>query len=119
MKRWEKRHYSLQIIAQTFGVHPQAIRLYEREGLITSVRSGKERYYAPAEVERLRVIIQLRQELGINLAGIEVILGMRDRLQQLREMVQELGGPETSKNLTATSPAGPLVEKRIPIKEEP
>lgn len=80
----EERYYSLKVVAELLGVHPQAIRLYEREGLITSVRSGSERYYSTRQIERLRVIVRLRQELGVNLAGIEVILHMREQLLELR-----------------------------------
>ena len=85
-----QRYYSLKFVAQTLGVHPQAIRLYEREGLVSSIQCGPERYYAVSQIERLRVIVQLRQELGINLAGIEVILHMRDRLQELSRQAAEL-----------------------------
>ncbi len=83
MTATETRYYSLKIVAETLGVHPQAIRLYEREGLITSVRTEGERYYSGQQIERLRVIVRLRQELGVNLAGIEVILNLRDRLLEL------------------------------------
>lgn len=107
-----KRYYSIQVVAQTLGVHPQAIRLYEREGLITSVRSGKERYYSTAQIERLRVIVQLRQELGINLAGIEVILDMRERLLKLQQLMAELHSPRTPE------PIRPPAPPRIPVKEE-
>lgn len=85
-----QRYYSLKVVAQTLGIHPQAIRLYEREGLISSMQCGTERYYAVSQIERLRVIVQLRQELGINLAGIEVILHMRDRLQALSRQEEGL-----------------------------
>ncbi|MGQ9920176.1 MAG: MerR family transcriptional regulator [Desulfobacca sp.] len=85
-----QRYYSLKIVAQTLGVHPQAIRLYEREGLVSSIQCGAERYYAVSQIERLRVIVQLRQELGVNLAGIEVILHMRERLQALARQVAGL-----------------------------
>lgn len=96
MTSTETRYYSLKIVAETLGVHPQAIRLYEREGLITSVRTGGERYYSYQQIERLRVIIRLRQELGVNLAGIEVILNMRDRLLELTQG-RNLPEPVTSR----------------------
>ncbi|MBW1918177.1 MAG: MerR family transcriptional regulator [Deltaproteobacteria bacterium] len=117
MPQLQKRYYSIQAVAQTLGVHPQAIRLYEREGLITSVRSGKNRYYALRQIERLRVILQLRQELGVNLAGIEVILNMRDRLMELQKTVAELSGPGTSTR-RPSPPAPPLEPPRIIVKEE-
>ncbi|MFP3869012.1 MAG: MerR family transcriptional regulator [Desulfobacteraceae bacterium] len=117
MPQSQKRYYSLQVVAQSLGVHPQAIRLYEREGLITSVRSGKNRYYAVHQIERLRIILQLRQELGVNLAGIEVILRMRDRLVELQKTVAELSGTGTSTQ--RPSPPGPPLETtRILVKEE-
>ena len=85
MPQTKQRYYSIKVVAETLGIHPQAIRLYEREGLISSLRCEQERYYSLAQIERLRVIVQLRQELGINLAGIEVILHMRDRLQEFSQ----------------------------------
>jgi MerR family transcriptional regulator/heat shock protein HspR len=113
----EKRYYSLQVVADTLGVHPQAIRLYEREGLISSVRCGLERYYSLLQIDRLRVIVQLRQELGINLAGIEVILHMRDRLQ---EFSQRAAGLLPSDYQAPTPPApGQAARKvKIPVRDD-
>ncbi len=112
MPQTEKRYYSLKIVAETLGVHPQAIRLYEREGLVSSVRCGVERYYAMSQIERLRVIIQLRQELGINLAGIEVILNMRDRLQKFSQRSATL---LTSDYMPPTRPAPGKPGKKVKI----
>jgi MerR family transcriptional regulator/heat shock protein HspR len=112
MSQTHTRYYSLKVVADTLGVHPQAIRLYEREGLVSSIRCESERYYSPAQIDRLRVIVQLRQELGINLAGIEVILHMRDRL---REFAQRTASPQPLENQTLTPP----VEKiNIPIRDD-
>ncbi|AEB08051.1 MerR family transcriptional regulator [Desulfobacca acetoxidans] len=110
MLQTEKRYYSLQIVATTLGVHPQAIRLYEREGLISSMRCGSERYYTISQIERLRVIVQLRQELGVNLAGIEVILHMRDRLQTLSQKADT--SPEPGPDFK------PPAKITIPIRHE-
>jgi MerR family transcriptional regulator/heat shock protein HspR len=117
MPQTAKRYFSLKVVADTLGVHPQAIRLYEREGLITSVRCGLDRYYAPSQIDRLRVIIQLRQELGINLAGIEVILHMRDRL---REFSQRAAGRLPADNQAPSSPAPgrPVKKVTIPVRDD-
>jgi MerR family transcriptional regulator/heat shock protein HspR len=115
MPQKEKRYYSLQVVAETLRVHPQAIRLYEREGLISSVRCGLDRYYSPAQIDRLRVIVQLRQELGINLAGIEVILHMRDRL---REFSERAAGLVPSDYLAPSSPAPANQEIKIPVRDD-
>jgi MerR family transcriptional regulator, heat shock protein HspR len=116
MSQTEQRYFSLQVVAKSLGVHPQAIYLYEREGLISSVRCGLDRYYSPAQIDRLRVIVQLRQELGINLAGIEVILHMRDRLREFSERAAGLVPSEYE----APSPPVPADKKiKIPVRDEP
>ncbi len=115
MSQTEKRYYSLQVVAETLRVHPQAIRLYEREGLISSVRCGLDRYYSPSQIDRLRVIVQLRQELGINLAGIEVILHMRDRLREFSERAAGL----VPSDYQAPSPPAPASKKvKIPVRDD-
>ncbi len=115
MSQTEKRYYSLQVVAETLRIHPQAIRLYEREGLISSVRCGLDRYYSPTQIDRLRVIVQLRQELGINLAGIEVILHMRDRLQGVLRARRR----PRALRLPAPSPPAPANKKiKIPVRDD-
>jgi MerR family transcriptional regulator/heat shock protein HspR len=113
MSKPEKRYFSLKVVAETLQIHPQAIYLYEREGLISSVRCGLDRYYSPSQIDRLRVIVQLRQELGINLAGIEVILHMRDRL---REFSERAAGLVPSDYQEAAAPA--IKKIKIPIRDE-
>jgi MerR family transcriptional regulator, heat shock protein HspR len=117
MSQTEKRYYSLKIVAETLGVHPQAIRLYEREGLISSVRCGLERYYSPAQIDRLRVIVQLRQELGINLAGIEVILHMRDRLREFSQRTATFL-PSDYQPPAPAAPGRPPKKVKIPVRDD-
>src|SRR5450759_1180583 len=72
------------VVARRFGVHPQTLRLYEREGLIRPARSsGKTRLYDLETVERLEIILTLTRELGVNLAGVEVILDLKSRLARM------------------------------------
>src|SRR6476619_620144 len=80
--------YVISIAAQILGVHPQTLRLYEREGLVEPQRSGgKIRLYSERDIERVRRVIRLTNELGVNLAGAEAILYMRERsLEMYREM---------------------------------
>jgi len=112
MTQSKKHYFSLEVVARRLSLHPQAIRYYEREGLITSVSSGSGRYYAASEVERLHVIAQLRQHLGVNLAGIEVILGMRERIKELSKLVAELDS-----GLSPSPEPEPAIT--IPVREEP
>lgn len=79
------------VIAKRFGVHPQTLRLYEREGLIRPARSsGNTRLYDMETVERLEIILTLTRELGVNLAGVEVILDLKSRLARMEGEVGRL-----------------------------
>ncbi len=78
-------------VARRFGVHPQTLRLYEREGLIRPARSsGNTRLYDLETVERLEIILTLTRELGVNLAGVEVILELKSRLKRMEGEVGRL-----------------------------
>ena len=79
------------VVARRFGVHPQTLRLYEREGLIRPARSsGNTRLYDLETVERLEIILTLTRELGVNLAGVEVILELKSRLARMEGEVGRL-----------------------------
>ena len=74
----------ISAVAEMFEIHPQTLRLYEREGLLLPSRSeGNTRLYTDEDIERLEVILKLTRELGVNLAGVEIILNMRVRRQLL------------------------------------
>lgn len=83
--------YMISIVAQMLTIHPQTLRLYEREGLIKPSRTdGNTRLYSHRDVEKLRLILRLTRELGVNLAGVEVILGMRDKMKEMQEEIDRL-----------------------------
>jgi len=87
-RRRETRFVMISVVAERFDVHPQTLRMYEREGLLTPVRSaGNTRLYDEDTLKRLETILFLTRELGVNLAGVEVILNLR---QQMSEMQQEV-----------------------------
>ena len=80
----------ISVVAEMFDVHPQTLRTYEREGLIRPSRTeGNTRLYSEEDVERIDLILRLTNELGVNLAGVEVILNMRDRMEQMRREAAE------------------------------
>ena len=77
--------YTISAIAQHYGVHQQTLRLYEREGLLKPSRSdGNVRLYSDEDIERLEVILKLTRDLGVNLAGVEIILNMREKMDQMQ-----------------------------------
>jgi MerR family transcriptional regulator/heat shock protein HspR len=83
-------YYHISSVALRFNIHPQTLRLYEREGLLRPSRSeGNTRLYTEEDLKQLEVILNLIRELGVNLAGVEVILNMRERMRQMEIQVSE------------------------------
>lgn len=110
-------------VAEKYGIHPQTLRMYEREGLLRPARSeGKTRRYDPETIERLEIILSLTRHLGVNLAGVEVILHMKERMEKMQGEVRQLvvalreeadssRGADRSLALTRITP-GALVRKQ-------
>ena len=85
MKVRKAKKYTISVVAEEYAIHPQTLRLYEREGLIKPSRSAKgTRYYTEEDVERLELILNLTRDLGVNLAGVEIILNMREKMNQMQ-----------------------------------
>ena len=87
----KKTGYMISSVAETFQIHPQTLRLYERLGLLTPSRSdGNTRLYTEEDLQRLEIILTLTRELGVNLAGVEVILNMREKMELMQKQVEEM-----------------------------
>ena len=87
----DEPRYVISVAAQLLQVHPQTLRLYEREGLIEPGRSrGRIRLYSDRDIERLRMMQRLTNDLGVNLAGAEVILNMRESILDLQRELAEI-----------------------------
>ena len=81
--------YMISAVAELFGIHPQTLRLYEREGLLRPSRTeGNTRVYTDEDLEQLQTILNLR-ELGVNLAGVDIILNMRVKMQRMQEEISQ------------------------------
>ena len=90
MRKKAKAAYMISAVAEQYGVHPQTLRLYEREGLLKPSRSdGNTRLYTDEDIERLEVILKLTRDLGVNLAGVEIILNMREKMAVMEKQMQE------------------------------
>ncbi|HVP91387.1 MAG TPA: helix-turn-helix transcriptional regulator [Terriglobales bacterium] len=89
-KEAPRQYYHISSVAKMYRLHPQTLRLYEREGLITPSRSGgNTRLYSAEDLKRLELILDLIRDLGVNLAGVEVILNMREKMAQIEAEVGE------------------------------
>ena len=85
MKRKPKT-YTISAVADQYGIHPQTLRLYEREGLLKPSRSeGNTRLYTDPDLARLELILSLTRDLGVNLAGVEIILNMREKMDAMQQ----------------------------------
>ncbi|MBV9302840.1 MAG: helix-turn-helix transcriptional regulator [Acidobacteriaceae bacterium] len=103
-----KAAYMISAVAEQYAIHPQTLRLYEREGLLAPSRSeGNTRLYTDEDLERLEVILKLTRELGVNLAGVEIILNMREKMDAMQKQMQ--GFVETlNRELSARAARRPL-----------
>ncbi len=120
----EQKFVMISVVADRYGIHPQTLRLYEREGLIKPVRSaGNTRLYDEEALRRLEIILTLTRDLGVNLAGVEVILNMKEQmdkmqgdldrmLQVVRQMADERRHSIEHKHALVKIQSGPLTKIR-------
>jgi MerR family transcriptional regulator, heat shock protein HspR len=88
-KRKNKGAYMISSVAEMYDIHPQTLRLYEREGLLRPSRSdGNTRLYTDEDLERLEFILNLARDLGVNIAGIAIVLQMRERMEEMNRQMQ-------------------------------
>jgi MerR family transcriptional regulator/heat shock protein HspR len=88
-KKKARAGYMISSVAELYQLHPQTLRLYERVGLLKPSRSeGNTRLYTDADLERLEVILTLTREMGVNLAGIEIILNMREKMSEMQRQMK-------------------------------
>ena len=117
----------ISAVAEQYQIHPQTLRLYEREGLLKPSRSdGNTRLYTDQDLERLEVILKLTRDLGVNLAGVEIILNMRERMEEMQRQISVfVSSLNTEINQRSSRPAVsaqpgnsliPVIELRRPKK---
>src|SRR5512142_1776577 len=89
-KRKGKGAYMISVVAEMYDIHPQTLRLYEREGLLKPSRTeGNTRLYTEDDLKRLEFILSLARDLGVNIAGIGIILNMREKMEQMQQQMQD------------------------------
>ena len=107
-------YYMISAVSAKYNIHPQTLRLYEREGLLRPRRSlGNARHYTATDIERLEHILSLSRELGVNLAGIDVILNMRERMAALQDEIARLMQLLEEQLLRASGDGGPNALVRL------
>jgi MerR family transcriptional regulator/heat shock protein HspR len=119
-KRKSKGAYMISAVAEMYEIHPQTLRLYEREGLLQPSRTvGNTRLYTDEDLERLEFILNLARELGVNIAGIAIILQMRERMEEMNRQMQDFVDYVRTEMLTKMQQAMPASEGAIVALRRP
>jgi MerR family transcriptional regulator/heat shock protein HspR len=107
----------ISAVAEMYGIHPQTLRLYEREGLLKPSRTeGNTRLYTDEDLQRLEFILSLARDLGVNISGIAIILQMRERMEEMQRQIQEFVTYIQQEVLNrATAAADPAKGAIVPI----
>lgn len=117
-KKKAKGVYMISAVAEMYEIHPQTLRLYEREGLLKPSRTeGNTRYYTDEDLERLEFILNLARDLGVNIAGIAIILQMRERMEEMNRQMQSFVEYVRTEMLSRVQAAAPSTAGAIvPLK---
>jgi len=91
MYGYDEPVFLISVVAKVLNIHPQTLRQYEREGLITPSRTeGKMRLYSQRDIDRIKMILRLTRELGVNLAGVDIILRLKEQIEEMEKEIEEL-----------------------------
>src|SRR5437588_7437733 len=117
-KRKSKGAYMISAVAEMYGIHPQTLRLYEREGLLKPSRTeGNTRLYTEEDLQRLEFILSLARDLGVNISGIAIILQMRERMEEMQRQIQEfVASLQQEMTARATAAADPSKGAIVPVR---
>jgi MerR family transcriptional regulator/heat shock protein HspR len=119
-KRKSKGAYMISSVAEMYEIHPQTLRLYEREGLLKPSRTeGNTRLYTDEDLERLEFILTLARDLGVNISGIAIILQMRERMEQMQTEMQEFMRNLQKEMLARVGQPSPEQGAIVPIRRIP
>ena len=113
MKNYEEPLFLISVVAKILSIHPQTLRQYEREGLVEPSRTdGRMRLYSQKDVDRVKMILRLTRDLGVNLAGVDVILQLKEKMDEFESTIEELRA-----RLDASQSDAPSSKKSI-VKRE-
>ncbi len=112
--QYDEPVYLISIVAKILDIHPQTLRQYERENLITPARSnGRIRMYSQRDIDKIKLILRLTRELGVNLAGVDIILRLKDNVDDMEDNIADLRHEIARlKNINSVAPNKSLVTKK-------
>lgn len=114
MHHYDEPVYLISIVSKILDIHPQTLRQYERENLITPSRSnGRIRLYSQRDIDRIKLILRLTRELGVNLAGVDIILNLKESIDAMEKEIADLRHEvQVAKNAHSVAPEKSLVAKK-------
>ncbi len=114
MHTYDEPVYLISIVSKILNIHPQTLRQYERENLITPSRSdGRIRLYSQRDIDRIKLILRLTREMGVNLAGVDVVLRLKEQMEQMEQEIAELRHAlAKAKHSASVPPEKSLVAKK-------
>lgn len=114
MHHYDEPVYLISIVARILDIHPQTLRQYERENLIRPSRSdGRIRLYSQRDIDKIKMILRLTRELGVNLAGVDIVMRLKDKMEMMEQEMAELRHElARAKNATTVPPEKSLVTSR-------
>ena len=113
MHGYDEPVYLISVVAKALNIHPQTLRQYEREGLVTPSRTnGKMRLYSQRDIDRINMILRLTRDLGVNLAGVDIILQFKDKIDEMEQEIDDLQVKLAKANQNSFSTSTSLVAKK-------
>ena len=114
MHGYEEPVYLISVVAKVLSIHPQTLRQYEREGLIEPSRTeGRMRLYSQKDIDRIKMILRLTRDLGVNLAGVDIVLQFKEQIDELEEEIERLKSElATLKKQSTIDSSKSLIEKK-------
>ncbi|MCK9256582.1 MAG: helix-turn-helix transcriptional regulator [Sulfurospirillaceae bacterium] len=114
MHTYEEPVYLISVVAKVLSIHPQTLRQYEREGLISPSRTdGKMRLYSQRDIDRIKMVLRLTRDLGVNLAGVDVVLQLKEKLEEYEMVIDEL-----KEEISKISQKGTIAPERSLVKSK-
>ncbi|WP_297809572.1 helix-turn-helix transcriptional regulator [uncultured Helicobacter sp.] len=111
MYSYDEPVYLISVVAKILAIHPQTLRQYEREGLVEPGRTdGKMRLYSQRDIDKIKMILRLTRDLGVNLAGVDIILRLKDRLDEQDKEIEELH--LSLEKIKANQPSKSVIKKQ-------
>jgi MerR family transcriptional regulator/heat shock protein HspR len=118
MHGYDEPVYLISVVAKVLDIHPQTLRQYEREGLIVPSRTdGRMRLYSQRDIDRIKLILRLTRELGVNLAGVDIILRLKEKVELSESIIDDLKSEISTLKQQGTIPSNKTLVKKRDIFE--